>query len=110
MTAKYPYRGQKIPPSVRCLGLVYKVILVDDVGMLLALGRKPEAWGATDYSNMQILLLEDQSDERMWLTFCHEVAHVLADASGLVMDASEETAEKLERPLASLLAENDWTQ
>lgn len=97
----------KIPRSIKILGMKWKVRKLyasqmprDDEGY--------PSWGATHYNEQRILLDRSCTPERMTLNFCHEIGHILADAAGIAPPRTEVWAQQLERPLASLLCDNDW--
>ena len=110
---RFPYRGRAIPKKVRCLGREYGVHVVpleDMVIVAAMLGSDVDGrgiWGLTDFNAGNVYLLDSMTAEKMWLTFCHELAHILGEATGQPVD--ETFAERIERPFASLLAENDWS-
>ncbi|GAG49790.1 unnamed protein product, partial [marine sediment metagenome] len=66
--------------------------------------------GKVDFAEQVVYVAHDYTPERVVLIFCHELAHLLLDAAGVSTPEQEEWAERLERPLASLLAENSWQQ
>lgn len=97
----------KIPRSIKILGMVWKVRKLhasqmprDNDGYL--------SWGTTNFKEQKVSLNRECNPERMTLNLCHEIAHILADAAGMSPPRTEELAQQLERPLASLLTENEW--
>ena len=99
---KSPYARLKIPKKVRLLGIdwVIKKVPLDEM--------PSDDWAMVLWREQEIYISSDYPPERMTLLLTHEIAHLLIDAMGIAPPESEHLAERLERPLASLLAENDW--
>ena len=100
------YARQTIPTKVKCCGLTYAVRLVPPKFLTDLMGDSP--LGAVDWDGLTIYIRDDLSPSRQFIVFCHELGHVLADTGGYGDDEGEVLAQRLERPLSSLLAENDW--
>lgn len=104
---KEPMKTLKIPRSIKILGMTWKVCKLypsqmaqDDEGYF--------TWGTANFKEQKVSLNRDCNPERMTLNFCHEVVHLLADAAGMSPQKTEDIAQQLERPLASLLTDNRW--
>lgn len=89
---------------VRCGGLTYRTKYVAPEKMAEMAGDP--CLGAVAWDDQIIYIRDDLSPARTFLVWCHEVNHILADSGGYGDDMGEEIAQRLERPLASFLAEN----
>lgn len=103
---KSPYARLKIPKKIRLLGIDWAIKRMPYKDMPSTNGEI--SWACVMWREQTIYISNDYSPERMTLLLCHEVAHLLVDAMGIAPPESESLAERLERPLASLLSENQW--
>lgn len=103
---KSPYARLKIPKKIRLLGIDWAIKRIPYKDMPPS--EEGTAWAMVQWREQKIYISNNYPPERMTLLLCHEVAHLLVDAMGIAPPESESLAERLERPLASLLAENEW--
>ena len=103
---KSPYARLKIPRKIRLLGIDWaiKQVLYKDMPSC----EDGLSWAMVKWAEQIIYISSDYPPERVTLLLCHEIAHLLIDAMGIAPPESEHLAERLERPLASLLSENRW--
>ena len=99
---------QTIPTRVRCGGITYRVKMVTPRQMAEMMVEGDSPLGAVCWDDETIYIRDDLSPTRTFIVFCHELAHVLADTAGYGDDMGEQIAQRLERPLASMFADNGW--